>query len=311
MKRAMFLVSVACVVLVCIAAASLVSSTAYATSDASLSITIHNSDPDMTTATDLHFYLTTYENKWFAPYPLPYVCFLVYSVTTDPGLGVTPTFTEKVDGAGCVYGVEVDYEDISVPYCTTVGIDIKATLSKWNSLVVDNLRFTYPSRPPKKASPSFGFTFKPLYPIRVKTGVPHQTTLTFANIDSTDSLTLRNVRVFHDTVWVAPGGWTDSVGTPIYVEPGPIGLGPGDFSDIILEVPTPVTPRNDPPSYIYAYAEKEDADTTGFVQVGHEETLVLEERLPSLGTWGILLLALALATTVVLLIRRRRALPTQ
>ena len=318
MKRTMFLLSVACVALVCIAALSIVSSPAHASAKVSTSTEIHNSEKKI--ATDLHFYLTTSENKRLGP---PYmVCFESYSVKTTPPLGVAPTYTPKVDGVGCVYAVVVDYSDITVPYCTTVRIDVEATLSKQNSLVVDSLRFTYPDRPPKKASPAFGFDYWPPHPIRVKAGTNHSTNLRFRNfesplgalVDSTDSLTLCNIRIFRDTVWTAPENWTDSLGMPVGVIPGPVVLGPGDSLDIPLSVPTPITPRRDPPSYIYAYAMKQyktDTLEVRFFQNGHEETLVLDEGLPALGTWGILVLALVVATTAALLVRRRKALPTQ
>ena len=304
MTRNWFLLAFVCVSLVCLSALVGYSGPAYADSNASGSEVIHNGDSQHRTAVDLHFTirLANWEGKnagssyWFKS----------WTITTNPALGGSQTTTTRVNPDGHVYAIDVNYININIPYCTTVRVDVDAVLYSWNSLVIDSLYFTYASGNPDRGAPTEGFRF-PYAPIEVKAFKWHTTTYTLVNEDPSLPFTVHNLRFYMSPTWYPPSSWTGSVGTLIREEAGPITLPSNTSQDFVLDVPW-----SDGKSYIYVSGEK-DYDPIDFdvrehrlFQNGHQETLYI--RHPSLSTWGILLLALVLATAAVWLIRRKRAL---
>jgi hypothetical protein len=310
MKHTWPLLGLACASLICFAVLAGSSQLAYASSNASASRWIHNGDSQKRTATDLHFVIrlaggegqNSGDKYWIES----------ATITTHPPLGGSMTQSQRKNPDGNTYAIDVDYTGINVPYCSEVVIYVKLALSDNNCALIDSVRFTYPTGNPDKVRPGTGFVFLPQYPILVATGQPHTTTYSFRNEDDSLSVVVSNLDFYWADVWYPPETWTGSVGTLIYQVPGPITVPPGTYYDVQLTVPwTPPGPRPDP-SYIYVYGE-EEYQPTGFdavehhpFQDGHQETLVYGT--PAIGTWGVLVLVVLLATAAVWFMRRRRVL---
>jgi hypothetical protein len=310
MKRSWPLLAFLCASLVGFVALVSSAGLVYADANASTTTTIHNGDTLHRTAIDLHFLIRLW--NWEGQNAGSPYWFKSWTITTNPALGGAQTTTPRVNPDGHIYAIAVDYTGINVAYCTTVRIDVSATLDKWNSLVIDSLYFTYATGNPTQGEPDEGFSFFPQYPIRVTTGQPHTTTYRLVNEDASVPFTVSNLRFYWADVWYPPETWTGSVGTLIYTVTGPIVVNPGSYFDVQLPVPWSPPGLTCIPSYIYVAGLKEyqmpgfDVPEARPFQNGHQEILLLEQ--PAIGTWGVVVLLAVLAATAVWLIRRRRVL---
>lgn len=83
--------------------------------------------------------------------------------------------------------------------CSNVRVDVDATLNAWNSLVIDNMRFSYAGGLELKADPVIGFHFNP---VTGPASTEHEATYHFVNEDSVESITLRDLEFVSDWIGI-------------------------------------------------------------------------------------------------------------
>ena len=236
---------------------------------ASKSQQIHNGDINMRTATDLtfSFHVPEYEKDSY------YI--RCYRVTTTPDVGGVMTVFKHANTYGDIWKIDVKYDEISVPYCTYITINISYVLNSYNSVYIDNVKWSYDTAPGEaQAVPDNGFYYRPAEDVEWLPGGMHNTSYTIENTDPDVYITLSYLQFFLNSVWCEPEDWSCATsGTMIEEVMGPITLGPGDIYDVSLnDIP-------DSNGYIYAAGEMEytlpnfNVEVTGW-RDGHQERLI-------------------------------------
>jgi hypothetical protein len=271
---------------------------AIADSQVSASDSLHNGDELLRTATDLSFSVHVPESEkegyWIKS----------YTITTSPDVGGSYSVTEHTNTGGHIWKVDVRYDDISVPFCDTIRIDVEATLNKWNHLYISDMEWSYESDPENviKAMPDHGFFFE-LVPEYGESA--HNTFYAFVNIDPSVPININELSFYHSSIWVGPAGQWDSVllFDPIIDDFLPQTVYPGETLFVNLsEIP------NIAESYIYVVGQME-YDMPGFAfetvnfMNGHEEST---RQVPSLTGWGLLILVVLLIGSGIWLYMQRR-----
>ena len=301
MKAKNSFVTVFCVAMATIAVLFLSFSPAYATSEASKSLSpVHNGHAAQHTATDLKFRVQMIEGEQDNYYMLS------YSVSTTPAIGGTQTITEKKTAQGNIWAIDVKYDNISVTYCTNITINAKATLNEWNALEIKKVKWSYGVGGDKKASPDHGFAYPYPGEIEYLAGNIHNTSYTFYNTDSLYELTLNYLQFYLDTTWYEPEDQWGPIGTLIEEVTGPFVLHPDDSLYVSLDsIPDRLN------SYIYVAGEMEyqmpdfDYEVMQF-RDGHEEEVPPYMDIPTLGEWGLIIFGVVLIGFITYVFLRRR-----
>jgi hypothetical protein len=274
---------------------------ASADSNASGSKMIHNSDDLMRPATNVEFTvrLASWEGQNGGPY-----WFKTWNITTVPS--GTMSQSVRTNGEGHVYAIDVTVTGLNIPYCISIRVDVDAVLNAWNSIVIDNVRFTYGSPGGhRKAEPNLGFLIND---IGVPVWRPHTADYYFVNEDTTESVTLTELAFVADAEWrTIDEQWGYGFGVLVDSIPGPVTVLPGESLHVALSIPSIAY---DPYIYIRGVADYDmpnmDPDTQPFRQ-GHQENGPSD--VPASSPVGLLALALTvILTAFVFLLRRRRAL---